>query len=119
MVRKTVVRLLILALAVVFQLMAHEASKHKGKPVEGEIVSASADKLELKTAQGVTVVTLSEKTKIEHGNQAVTAEHLKKGQRIKVFGTKLPSGELAAREILLGGSGQHGGHAKGTDHGKH
>ena len=28
--------------------------------------------------------------------------HLTKGEKITVFGTKLPSGEIVAREIVLG-----------------
>ena len=51
---------------------AHDASLHKGKATVGEIVSVSADKIELKTAAGSVTVTLNDKTKYEHGNQTVT-----------------------------------------------
>jgi hypothetical protein len=91
---------------------AHDAKLHKGKPVEGEIVSIDAAKLELKTAAGVIPVTLSAKTKYEHENQTVTRSHLKKGARVSVFGTKLATGEMAAREILIGGAADHADHKK-------
>jgi hypothetical protein len=89
---------------------AHDAKLHKGKPVEGEIVSIDGAKLELKTAAGVVPVILQEKTKYEHGNKAVNRTHLKKGGRVSVFGTKLPTGEMAAREILINGPAEHADH---------
>ena len=90
---------------------AHDAKLHKGKPVEGEIVSVDGQKLELKTAGGVVPVTLSAKTKYEHGSQTVTKTHLKKGAHVSVFGTKLATGEMAAREIVIG-KPEHAGHKK-------
>jgi len=89
---------------------AHDASLHKGKATVGEIVSVSADKIELKTAAGSVTVTLNDKTKYEHGNQTVTKSHLQKGERVSVFGTKLPTGELVAREVLIGAAADS--HAK-------
>jgi hypothetical protein len=81
---------------------AHDASLHKGKATEGEVVSVTGAKMELKTATGPLTVTLSDKTKYEHGNQTATKNHLQKGEHVSVFGTKLPTGELVAREILIG-----------------
>ena len=92
----------IVALLVVLPAAGHDAKLHKGKPAEGEVVSIAASKLELKTATGPLMVTLSDKTKYEHGKQNVTKSHLKVGERITVFGTKLPTGELVAREVLIG-----------------
>ncbi|MEX2260930.1 MAG: DUF5666 domain-containing protein [Bryobacteraceae bacterium] len=86
---------------------AHDPSKHKGKPTEGEVASVSGDRLELKTASGVIAVSLTSKTKIEHGADTVDKSHLKAGERIHVFGTKLPSGELVAKEIVITPSGGH------------
>ena len=83
-------------------LKAHEPSKHKGKATEGEIVSVAGDRFEMKTATGNVTVTFSGKTKFEHGDQAAAKDHLKKGEHVSVFGTKLPTGELVAREVLLG-----------------
>lgn len=80
---------------------AHDASLHKGKPTTGEVVSVAEQDLKLKTATGTTTVTLRDETKFERGDQNVTKEELKPGQQIRVFGTKLPTGELVAREVLL------------------
>ena len=91
-------------------LRAHDASLHKGKATVGEVVSVSADKVELKTAAGPVTVTLNDKTKYEHGNQVVTKDHVQKGGRVSVFGTKLPSGELVAKEILIGAPDSHAAH---------
>ena len=96
-------------------LLAHDASKHKGKPVQGEVVSSAGDRFELKTETGVIPVTFSSKTKFEHGNASVDKTHVTKGTHVSVFGTKLPSGEMVAREILIGSSGDHGQHAGGKE----
>jgi hypothetical protein len=85
---------------------AHDASKHKGKATEGEIITAGGDQLELKTSAGAVRVSLTGKTKIEHGTQVVDRTHLKPGERVSVFGTKLPGGELVAKEIVIGSGGQ-------------
>ena len=90
----------LVAIAVV--LSAHDPSKHKGKPVEGQVTAVGSDRFEMKTATGAVTVTFSAKTKFEHGKEAVTKDHVKTGERVAVFGTKLPSGEIAAREVLLG-----------------
>jgi hypothetical protein len=93
---------------------AHDASLHKGKATEGEIVSIDGGKMQLKTAAGALTVTLSDKTKYEHGNQTVTKSHLKAGERVSVFGTKLATGELVAREVLISpaASKSHDSHHK-------
>ena len=92
------------------QAAAHDAKLHKGKPAEGEIVSVAGQKMELKTAAGPITVTLSDKTKYEHGKLTVTKSHLKPGERVSVFGTKLPTGELVAREVLIGTADSHAAH---------
>lgn len=94
--------LITLVLLVPASMRAHDPSKHKGKAVEGEIVSIAEGRFEMKTESGSVPVTFSSKTKFEHGSQAVTKDHLQKGERVSVFGTKLPTGELVAREVLIG-----------------
>ena len=84
--------------------LAHDASKHKGKGVRGEVVNISKDQLELKTETGTLAVTFSSKTKFEHGNATVDSTHVTKGAQISVFGTKLPTGEMVAKEVLIGGA---------------
>ena len=85
-------------------VLAHDASKHKGKATTGEITTVSNDRFEMKTTTGNVTVAFSTKTKFEHGNQVVDKTHLKQGEKVSVIGTKLPNGELVAREVLLGTS---------------
>ena len=107
---------LIVALLAPLSLRAHDPSKHKGKPTEGEVVSVAPDRIELKTATGTKTVALNDKTKLERGNQAATAADLKKGEHVTVFGTTLASGELVAREILIGKQAPPGSHHPGGKH---
>jgi hypothetical protein len=87
--------------------LAHDASKHKGKPVHGEVATVTKDGIELKTTTGTLPVTFSSKTKFEHGNAVVDKTHVTKGAHIAVFfGTKLPTGEMVAREVLIGAGEQ-------------
>jgi hypothetical protein len=95
-------------LALAFALLAavafaHDVKLHKGKGTEGEIVSMTADGFQMKTAKGNQKVRFRPETKIEHGTQQVGKDHLKAGDRVTVFGTKLASGELVAKEIVMGG----------------
>lgn len=92
---------------------AQDASNHTGRTVQGEVVSLSGDRFELKTEMGVIPVTFSLKTKFQHGNAIVDQAHVTKGAQVSVFGTKLPSGELVAREVVIGSSNYHRHH--GTD----
>jgi|SRR6185369_2014743 hypothetical protein len=104
-------RATLLAMALLTTLAsAHDASLHKGKATTGEVISVAADKMELKTAAGPVTVTLNDKTKYEHGNKAATKSHLVKGEHVSVFGTKLPTGELVAREILIDAPDSHAAH---------
>ena len=85
-------------------VVAHDAKLHKGKATTGEVVSVADDRFEMKTSAGTTVVSFSSKTKFEHGNQTVDKSHVSKGAKVSVIGTKLPNGELVAREVMLGAS---------------
>jgi len=102
--------LMIVGLLAPGTVMAHDAKLHKGKATAGEIVSVADDRFEMKTGAGTTVVSFSSKTKFEHGKQKVDKTHLTNGAKVNVIGTKLPSGEIVAREVLLGGA------AETTDH---
>jgi len=108
--------LLGLGLAMPFSAWAHDPSKHKEKVTQGEVVSVAGDRIELKTAKGVKGVTLTDQTKFEHGNQKMTKDDLKKGDKVKVIGTTLASGEIAAQEVLMTGPQAHGAHQKGSEH---
>lgn len=116
MSKKTSVMLLFLALLMPSAGRAHDPSQHKEKGVQGKIVSIADDRIELKTSAGAKTVTISDKTKVERGSNQVTKADLKKGDQITVFGTKLATGELVAREILLGTPERHVGHEGKADH---
>jgi hypothetical protein len=105
--KKLSITLLLVGLLIPSAARAHNPSKHKGKGVEGEIVSIENNRMELKTSAGPRNVTINDKTKFERGSAQVTKSDLKKGDRVTVFGTKLASGELVAREILLGSPEHH------------
>jgi len=80
---------------------AHDASLHKGKPTVGKVASLSENGVSLETARGTTLVTFQDKTKFERGDAQAAAKEIQTGDQLTVFGTKLPSGELVAREVLL------------------
>ncbi|MEO8050112.1 MAG: hypothetical protein ABI833_06820 [Acidobacteriota bacterium] len=82
-------------------LFAHDEKLHAGKATPGEIVSISENAVVMKTASGNVSVVLSKDTKYEMGEQAVDLKHFKKGDKISVIGTKLATGELAAKEVMM------------------
>ena len=104
---KTAALSLFLGMLMPFVAGAHDPSKHKGKPTKGEVVSVANDRIEVKTATGTKTFTLTDKTKFERGEQAATRADLKKGDPVTVFGTTLASGEVVAREVLVGKPGGH------------
>lgn len=96
---------------------AHDPKLHKGKVVTGEVASVAGDSFELKTATGNIKVAFSNKTKFEHGKETVDKSHLAKGDRVGVTGPKLPTGELVAKEVLLGLAASKEDAAHKTDRG--
>ena len=92
-------------LATAGTLLAHDKSLHKGRPTDGEVVTVVANRLDLKTAQGIKKVTLTEKTTFERGDKAAARADLKKGDKVTVFGTTLATGEIVANEVLLAAPG--------------
>jgi len=113
--RKLPLTFLFLALLIPSIAPAHDPSKHKGKGTKGEIVSMTGDRIELKTSAGAQAVTINDKTKFERGNDQVTKADLKKGDQVTVFGTKLATGELVARQILLASPEQPDGREHKAD----
>ena len=100
---------------------AHEQSLHKGKPVEGEVAALAADRLTLKTPTATLTVVFDEKTHFERDDQPAAKTDLAKGEHLAVFGTRLATGELVAREVLIGGTAGAGapGHSGHDAHGGH
>jgi hypothetical protein len=92
---------------------AHEQSLHKAQPTDGEVVSVSKDRLVVETAKGNVSVTLSDSTTVERGEEQVARDAIHTGDHVSVFGTTLATGELVAREIVMGSSHDHEGHNGG------
>lgn len=82
------------------QLFAHDDKIHKA--TIGEVAAATADGLDLKTKTGIVKVKYSSKTKFELKEKPADKAGVKVGERIGVIGTKLPTGEIMANEVLLG-----------------
>lgn len=83
-------------------LGAHDDRLHGPNAVTGQIVAVSAEGLSLKTKTDTVKVKYSSKTKFELGTKAVDKSHVKQGDRAGVVGSKLPSGEWMANEVILG-----------------
>jgi|GEM_PF-4643885 len=80
---------------------AHDVSLHKGKPTVGKVVSTEDNGFTLKTDTGTTPVIFQDKTTFERGDAHASLQDIKTGDQVTVFGTKLPTGTLVAREVLL------------------
>jgi hypothetical protein len=105
---------LVLSLFLASTALAHEG-KHTGTAVHGTVVSLSGDTLKVKTESAEVAVTLTDKTKVVAGKEAVPRTKLLAGTHVDVRGTKLPGGGFAAREIVIekapeGASGEHTEH---------
>ena len=91
----------------------HVQSLHKGHPTEGQVLSVSKDGLVIETAKGNVFVTLSDSTTVERGDDKVAWDAIHTGDHVSVFGTTLATGELVAREIVIGDPHGHDGHTGG------
>ena len=80
---------------------AHDPRLHQANAVTGQVMSVADSSFELKTKTDNWKVTFSKTTQFEHGKQKVDKTHLKKGETVGVIGTKLPNGELVAKQVLL------------------
>ncbi|HAX43557.1 MAG TPA: hypothetical protein DCY80_13500 [Solibacterales bacterium] len=54
----------------------------------------------MKTASGTVIVSIMAQTEYERGKEVHDKSLLKQGEKVSVFGTKLASGELVAKEVL-------------------
>ena len=97
--RSFLAAVLLFGRVVVGALSAHDA---QGPATKGQIVSVAGDSFVMKTDKGNITVTMNKDTKIEHGDKAVDKTHLMKGEKVTVYGTKLPSGEFVAKEVMMG-----------------
>lgn len=83
-------------------LFAHDERLHGANAVTGEIVTVTIDGLQLKTKTNTVKVKYSSKTKFELDKKTVDKSAVKKGDRAGVIGSKVPTGEVVANEIILG-----------------
>ncbi len=83
--------------------LAHDASQHKGTPLEGTIEIVTSTTVTIKTPTGASVsVTVSEETAIATEAGPATLAALRTGEHVTVHGPKLPGGGVAAKEIMVG-----------------
>ena len=83
-------------------LLSHEARLHGANAFVGEATAVSETGFQLKTKTGTVKVNYSSKTKFEMNEKAASKGDLKVGSKVGVAGSKLPSGEVMANEVLLG-----------------
>lgn len=95
------ITLVVLGTLAVTSAQAHDPSLHKGKSTVGTVTSITENALELQTGTGRMMVTFQPETKFERGDESVTRQAIHVGDQVTVFGTKLATGELVAREVLL------------------
>lgn len=115
---KTTMLLILIALLlyVPSATLAHDKSLHRGKPVEGEVTSVASDRITVQADSETWIVTFAEDVVFEIGDDTVEQDRLKSGQHVAVFGTKLPGGEIVAREVIIH---ERGGEEHRTKHGEH
>ena len=82
-------------------LLAHDAKLHQSNATTGQVTAIAKDSFDLKTDKGNFKVTYSSTTVFQHGGTKVDPSRLTKGAKVGVIGTKLPTGELVAKEVLL------------------
>ena len=82
-----------------------KGNKSDGAFTSGEIISVTENGFVMNTQMGILKVTFSGDTKFECAAETAQ-EFLRKGEQVRVLGTKYPSGNVVAREILIGGPKQ-------------
>lgn len=80
----------------------HDPAQHKGKPLEGQVMEAGEGQFVLKTSTGEKTVIVSAETQYETSEGKASAAAVKKGAHVTVFGTILASGEMVAKEVIVG-----------------
>ena len=81
-------------------LAAHDDKIHKANV--GIIAAMTADGLDLNTKTGMVKVKYSSKTTFELDRKPADKKSVRVGDRAGVLGSKLPTGELVANEVILG-----------------
>ena len=101
--------ILIFLVAVAFVPISSKADERwmfKRKPIQGEITRKGEHTIEVRSKkvieESTSNVTFTKETKFKKGSDYVGEEDLREGDSVAVIGSKLPSGELVAREVLIG-----------------
>ena len=81
-------------------LAAHDDRIHKA--TIGEVAAVTADGFDLRTKTGIVKVKYSSKTKFERNEKPAERSQMRQGEKVGVIGSKMPTGEIMANEILLG-----------------
>ena len=97
-------------------VFAHDERLNSPDATEGQIEAIAGNNVVMKKEKGDVKVTLTKDTKYEMGDQAVDVNHFKKGDKIGVIGTKLATGEIVAKEMIMPMEAPKGTAAKGGEH---
>ena len=100
--RRMITMTVAVLLALAAPAAAHDAKLHHAMPTHGSIRAVAGDHLTVDTGAGTISVVLDAQTRVEQGEHETDRGALHSGETVDVFGTKLPSGELVAREIHIG-----------------
>lgn len=88
--------------------LAHDADKHKGSATDGTVSAVTATELTVTTDHGAVSFALSPETEVERGEHKAKASDIATGEKVAVFGTKLPGGKMAASQVVIGDDSHHG-----------
>jgi predicted deacylase len=88
--------------------LAHDADKHKGSATHGTVAEVSATELTVKTDSGAVSFVVSPDTEVERGEHTAKLSDIAAGEKVAVFGTKLPGGKTAASQVVIGEDSHHG-----------
>jgi len=80
--------------------LAHD-SNHHGRPVAGKIASVNDQGFVLSTDDGPVQITVTGTTSYGKGEAKAERTDLRVGEEVLVYGTKLESGELVAKDVHL------------------
>lgn len=83
-------------------LFGHDERLRGANGFIGEVTAVDANGFRLKTKDGVVKVNYSSKTKFEADKKPAERTAIKAGTKVGVAGSKLPSGEVMANDVLIG-----------------
>ena len=101
--KKIVILSLLAALITTSAAFAHDQALHHGKPVMGNVTAVNNDGFVMQVDTEALQVKLLPETKFETGmnGEPGTRAAVKIGAHAMVYGTKLETGELVAKEVMV------------------